>query len=377
MRSMAFKSVCWLAAGLLMTACASTTPTASRASSLASTPTPSPASILPAPTGDESVGVRDLAPVAEGYAVRVWYPATDGSGVAGTPYMSDAAWAALGTEGLWRPATRSGAPVLPRLRTTAATDAKPASGGAPRPVVVLTPGFTWPAASLTVLAADLTSHGYIVFTIDPPPGTEPVGSGDATMGARWAARMAAIHATLKSVGEPALAEQVGSMDKDRVAVGGHSFGGIVAFDASLNEFGVSAVFDLDGGLGYSPWGARPVSVPALVIKSEIGIPWAFPHDPVEMALLRGSGQLTTVGIRGSGHCDLGDGPIVYLAADVKPESELAWCYGTIGAGGPTSAALIVRHFLNSAIGPSSTLPTAADLIKDVPSGYGDPLGLGH
>ncbi len=323
------------------------------------------------------MGVRDLAPVAEGFALRVWYPATAGSGVAGTPYMSDAAWEALGKEGLWRPATRSGASVLPRLLTTAATDAKPASGDAPRPVVVLTPGFTWPAASLTVLAADLASNGYIVFTIDPPPGTEPVGSGDATMGARWAARMVAIHATLKLVGEPALAEQVGSMDTDRVAVGGHSFGGIVAFDASLNESGVAAVFDLDGGLGYSPWGARPVTVPALVIKSEIGIPWAFPHDPVELALLRGSGQLTTVGIRGSGHCDLGDGPIVYLAADTKPEPELAWCYGKIGAGGPTSAALIVRRFLNSAMGASSTLPGAADLIKDVPGGYADPLGLGH
>jgi alpha-beta hydrolase superfamily lysophospholipase len=243
--------------------------------------------------------------------------------------MSDAAWATLGNEGLWRPATRSRAPALPRLRTTAATDAKPASGDAPRPVVLLTPGFTWPAASVTVLAADLASNGYIVFTIDPPPGTEPVGSGDATMVGRWAARLAAIHATLKLVGEPALAEQVGSMDTDRVAVGGHSYGGIVAFDASHNESGVAAVFDLDGVLGYAP-GARPVSVPALVIKSELGFPWQIRLDPVELALLRGSGQLTTVGIRGAGHCDLGDAPIVYLAADTKPEPELAWCYGTIG-----------------------------------------------
>ena len=368
MRSMAFKSVSTLAAGLLVTACGSTAPTVS--------PAPSPTSILPAPTGHEAVGVRDLAPVADGYALRVWYPATAGSGVAGTPYLSEAAWEALGKEGLWRPATGSRASVLPRLRTTAATDARPASGDAPRPVVLLMPGFGQPAASATVLAADLASHGYVVFTIDPPRGSEPAGADDATMAARWPARLAAIHATLKLVGEPALAEQVGPMDKDRVAVGGHSFGGIVAFDASHNESGVAAVFDLDGVLGYTP-GARPVFVPALVIKSELGIPWVFRPDHVELALLRGSKQVTTVGIRGSGHCDLGDLPIVYLAANSKPESELAWCYGTIGPGGPTSAALIVRRFLDSAMGPSSKLPGAADLIKDVPGGYADPLGLGH
>ena len=233
-RRMAFKSASMLAAGLLVAACGSAVPTVS--------PTANPRPRAPPRARPRSCPLR---PGTKPWAsatwhrwprasrCRVWYPATADSGVAATPYMSDAAWAVLGQEGLWRPATRSRASVLLRLRTTAATDAKPVSGDAPRPVVVLTPGFTWPAASLTVLAADLASHGYIVFTIDPPPGTEPVGSGDATMGARWAARMAAIHATLKLVGEPALAGQVGSMDKDRVAVGGHSFGGIVAFDASL------------------------------------------------------------------------------------------------------------------------------------------------
>ena len=40
-------------------------------------------------------------------------------------------------------------------------------------------------------------------------------------------------------------------------------------------------------------------------------------------------------------------------------------------------ALIVRRFLDSALGPSSTLANAADLIKDVQAGYPDPLGLGH
>ena len=117
-----------------------------------------------------------------------------------------------------------------------------------------------------------------------------------------------------------------------MAVGGHSFGGTVAVDSSLAEPVLKAVFNLDGGLGYIP-GEGPVSVPALVISSELGIPPATGPDPAEVALLRASKQVTTVGLRGSGHCDLVDLPIVYQAAESKPESDLTWCYGTIGSAG--------------------------------------------
>jgi hypothetical protein len=39
-------------------------------------------------------------------------------------------------------------------------------------------------------------------------------------------------------------------------------------------------------------------------------------------------------------------------------------------------AVIVRHFLDAVLTKPSTLPSAADLIKDVPAGSLDPVGLG-
>ena len=84
MRSMTFRVAPVLIAGLLVAACGGA------ASSV--TPPSSPASILPAPTGDEAVGVRDLASVADGFALRAWYPAAAGTGEPEAPYLTDAAW---------------------------------------------------------------------------------------------------------------------------------------------------------------------------------------------------------------------------------------------------------------------------------------------
>jgi dienelactone hydrolase len=229
---------------------------------------------------------------------------------------------------------------------------------------------------MTILAADLASHGYIVITIDPPRGSEPAGSDDGVLAAHQPIRLAAVGAALDVAGDPAVARQIGSMDMDRIAVGGHSFGGTVAFDSSLAEQSVRAVFDLDGGLGYIP-GEGPVPVPALLISSERGFPNVIRPDPVAVSLLRDSTATTTAGIRGSGHCDLADLPIVYRAAGAQSAPDEAWCFGSIGSDGPTSVALIVRRFLDAALGSSPTRPDAADLIKDVPGGYIDPLGVGH
>src|SRR6202030_68991 len=53
-----------------------------------------------------------------------------------------------------------------RVRTNAAVDATPAGPRRGLPLVVLSPGFTNSRSTLTALAEDLASHGYVVAGID-------------------------------------------------------------------------------------------------------------------------------------------------------------------------------------------------------------------
>jgi Predicted dienelactone hydrolase len=55
---------------------------------------------------------------------------------------------------------------LSTVRTNAVSDATPAGRQRAHPLVVLSPGFTNSRSTLTALAEDLASHGYVVAGID-------------------------------------------------------------------------------------------------------------------------------------------------------------------------------------------------------------------
>ncbi len=112
--------------------------------------------------------------------------------MAGSAYATDAQWAVFGER-----FTDHSAAALARLVTTAETDATPAPADHPLPAVLLMPGYFLPANSLTVLASDLASHGYIVLTIDPPARSELPSMGDAERLARAKARLAAVRDCLR------------------------------------------------------------------------------------------------------------------------------------------------------------------------------------
>ena len=271
----------------------------------------SSSSILPDPTGDESIGVRDLAPVPGGFALRAWYPAEAGSGTPGAPWMTAAEWEKFASR-----FTNRSTKALARLQTTAAEDATPGRTDGSRSVVLLMPGWGAPAASTTILAEELASHGHVVVTIGPPLGSEPLDAGDdATFAAGARARLAAVSATLDRLADPRLAELVGPIDTDRVAAGGMSFGGPVGFAASLDERSIVAVFDLDGSLDAIPT-MKPVVVPGLMIVTPTE--GTFDAGNTTTQLLADSKEVVTVGIRRAAHCDLNDLEFILLATETNP-----------------------------------------------------------
>lgn len=127
---------------------------------------------LPAPTGNRSVGITSLylndvsrpdpwVPSAgtRELMVSLWYPTAQSGGPRAqylTPEESELLLADGGVTGV-------PPDVLSTVRTNAVRDARPA--GRHLPLVVLSPGFTKPRGTLTALAEDLASDGYVVAAI--------------------------------------------------------------------------------------------------------------------------------------------------------------------------------------------------------------------
>jgi len=129
---------------------------------------------LPTPTGPYAVGRTTLALTdpdrvdpwvpeagARQLMVTMYYPAVRGTG-SPAAYMDMAEATALVDYAQLGPEFT--AERVANTRTWSRTDARPLPGR--RPLVVLSPGFTVSRHSLTALAEDLTSRGYVVAAVD-------------------------------------------------------------------------------------------------------------------------------------------------------------------------------------------------------------------
>ena len=235
---------------------------------------------LPAPTGDDRIGVVPLhlvdrtrpdpwvpsQPVRE-LMVSLWYPAQRVHCYPLAPWLPPAAWARFEqdlavTPGVLRvPLThgRVGAPVE-RDR-----------GG--RPVVLFSPGLGNNRDSGTVLVEELVSRGYIVVTIDHPHDASAVEFPDgrvetpamppltpAVLEKAVAVRVADTRFVLDSLaalsaGTNPDAEHRrlpsgirGALRLSSVGMFGHSLGGATAAAAMLEDQRIKAGVDLDGTL---------------------------------------------------------------------------------------------------------------------------------
>jgi dienelactone hydrolase len=226
----------------------------------------------PYPAGTTSVWLRDTARpdpwVAEAGArelmVSLWYPAASPDGRRAR-YMTPAESRLQLTS---RDITGIPPDALSTVRTNAAVDATPAGRQRSLPLVVLSPGFTSPRSTLTALAEDLASHGYVVAGIDHtyeshatafPDGRvttslarEARRRGSGFQDGGFQEKVAAGRAADVSfvLGELTRAHPArpgaALIDPSRVAMAGHSAGGAAVIAAMLADSRIRAGIDMDG-----------------------------------------------------------------------------------------------------------------------------------
>ncbi|MGW3233100.1 alpha/beta hydrolase family protein [Kitasatospora sp. NPDC001095] len=230
---------------------------------------------LPRPTGPFAVGQEVLHLVDRNrpdpwvpsagprqLMVSMYYPAHAGTGTP-APYMTPAAARALLDGKL--PGNTIPTEAVSGTRTWAETGARPQGGH--YPLVVLSPGFTMPRASLSSLAEDLTSRGYVVALVDhtyentgttfPDGRTLPCDlCGKLRTQEAWAGLDASrakdvsfVIDQLTDRPHPAW-RHAHLIDRDRIAMAGHSAGGAATVPALLTDDRIRAGVDLDGSMDY-------------------------------------------------------------------------------------------------------------------------------
>lgn len=302
---------------------------------------PTGGSQIPSPDGPFVVGVAEV-PLANTIA---YFPAVVDTGAGHRPYLGPETANILGV-----------APhLLDTISSSATIDATPLPTTSPRPVVILTPGFASPIELSTSLAEQLASHGYIVIAAQSDLAAEMAFGESDTFDQKFnKPRTEQLTQLLDLLDNPALPGLVGTIDQSRIAVGGHSYAGWIAFDTSLTDTRITAVFNLDGLGGQNQ---AHTTVPALVIASHDGI--AF--DP---KLVARSPKLVAVVLQHAGHFDLTDVPsIAKTLGDVASPLDL----GTIGPIATSNTSTVVLRFLDSTLTTNPRLPTPTELIKGLPS----------
>jgi dienelactone hydrolase len=225
---------------------------------------------LPGPTGPWPVGVTSLwltdasrhDPWVPRVAVRelmvsLWYPAGSSDGRLApymTPVESELQLTSRGIAGVPPDA-------LSRVRTNAGVDATPVAQPGSLPLIVLSPGFTGPRSSLTGLAEDLASHGYVVAGVEHTYESFATAFPDGRvttclaresrrrnrMEAVAAGRAADVRFVLDKLTGAHQAWPGGALvNPARIGMAGHSVGGAATIAAMVADPRIRAGIDMDG-----------------------------------------------------------------------------------------------------------------------------------
>jgi dienelactone hydrolase len=229
---------------------------------------------VPSPTGPSPVGTREMDLIdsrrddpflADGtkreLLVRFWYPAALDQGCEPAKYTSPSVWTYF--------AQLAEFP-LPEVSTNSCQDA-PAAGGA-HPIVIFTHGYTGTFTDYTFLFEDLASRGYVVASVDHTYEATAVEFPDGRLvksvfGSHLAestwqrdAQSLTRAVSVRSSDLPFVVDELarlngeatgpfaGRLDLTRVAVAGHSLGGLAAWLSLKQEPRFKAAVLLDASL---------------------------------------------------------------------------------------------------------------------------------
>ncbi|KOG34933.1 MULTISPECIES: alpha/beta hydrolase family protein [Streptomyces] len=228
------------------------------------------AAALPAPTGPYAVG-STVVPLVDRSRTDPWVPTADGRALMVTLHYPAA------RSGGGRPApyaTREEArllarqlgpgvegDVLARTRTHSRSDARPAPGR--RPLVLLSPGFGVSRWTLTHLAEDLASRGYVVASVDHAYESFGISLPDGrtlTCVACTALDEGGVHGSVvtstraadmryvldRLTGARPVWRHADVIDASRVGMAGHSIGGASAATTMAADPRVDAGVNMDG-----------------------------------------------------------------------------------------------------------------------------------
>ncbi|MER7463767.1 alpha/beta hydrolase [Streptomyces sp. NPDC097981] len=303
---------------------------------------------LPRPTGKFAVGQQTLHLVDRSRTdpwagsgprelmVTMRYPAQRGTGGPVRPWLTpEEARLLLADRKLDKAVAVES---LVGAKAYARSDARPVAGR--YPLIVLSPGFTVPRATLTSLAEELASRGYVVAAVDHAYET----SGTAFPGGRvltcLACEKANSEAGRKQVADNRardvsfLLDRItgrhpawhnsGLIDQSRIAMAGHSIGGSAAVAAMATDPRIRAGIDMDGGL-FSPvpasgLGGRPFML--LGAKDSLPGGTGTGEDSWDSNWKRLDGWKRWITVDGSNHFTFTDWPTMSDQLGLPPLSPL-------------------------------------------------------
>ncbi|WP_033322551.1 alpha/beta hydrolase family protein [Streptomyces yerevanensis] len=296
---------------------------------------------LPPPTGQYPVGRRTLhlvdrnrtdpwVPTAGNreLMVTVSYPARSASGSPAAYMTDEEAQLLLEARGLGGVVPRE---TVARARTHAQVGARPVPGHFP--MVLLSPGFSMPRTTLTSIADDLASRGYVVASVDH--AYESVGT--AFPGGRMLTCMACervdtpeeqavvVRGRAKDmsfvISELTNGRRAGALshviDPSRIGIGGHSIGGAAAAATMAADRRVRAGVDLDGNFFLHPAAAGLGKRPFMMLGAESTHSPSSPTTDWAQAWKHLNGWKRWLTVTGAEHFSFTDLPYLAAQLDLK------------------------------------------------------------